>query len=116
MKWKIFERKNSENSRRQNLDEYEKEYISRMKDDQNDIYYISGESIEQVIKSPQIEGFNSRGLEVLFMVDPVDEFWLPSFNEYEGKGFKSITKGNADLSKFNLKEDKESKKKILTMQ
>ncbi len=87
------------------------EYISRMKEDQNDIYYISGESIEQVIKSPQIEGFKSRGLEVLFMVDPVDEFWLPSFNEYEGKGFKSVTKGNADLSKFEPKEDKENKKK-----
>lgn len=87
------------------------EYISRMKEDQNDIYYISGESIEQVIESPQIEGFKSRGLEVLFMVDPVDEFWLPSFNEYEGKGFKSITKGNADLSKFDPKEDKETKKK-----
>jgi len=87
------------------------EYISRMKEDQNDIYYISGESIEQVIKSPQIEGFKSRGLEVLFMVDPVDEFWLPAFNDYEGKGFKSITKGNADLSKFKPKEDKETKKK-----
>ena len=82
-----------------------------MKEDQNDIYYISGESIEQVIKSPQIEGFKSRGLEVLFMVDPVDEFWLPAFNDYEGKGFKSITKGNADLSKFKPKEDKETKKK-----
>ena len=87
------------------------EYISRMKEDQNDIYYISGESIEQVIESPQIEGFKSRGLEVLFMVDPVDEFWLPSFNEYEGKGFKSITKGNADLSKFDSKEDADKKKK-----
>ena len=87
------------------------EYISRMKEDQNDIYYISGESIEQVIKSPQIEGFKSRGLEVLFMVDPVDEFWLPAFNDYEGKGFKSITKGNADLSKFKPKEDKGTKKK-----
>ena len=87
------------------------EYISRMKEDQNDIYYISGENIEQVIESPQIEGFKSRGLEVLFMIDPVDEFWLPSFNEYEGKGFKSITKGNADLSKFDPKDDKETKKK-----
>ena len=44
------------------------------------------------------------------MVDPVDEFWLPSFNEYEGKGFKSVTKGNADLSKFEPKEDNKNKK------
>ena len=87
------------------------EYISRMKEEQKDIYYISGESAEQVMTSPQLEGFKSRGLEVLLMIDPVDEFWLPSFNEYEGKTFKSITKGNADLSKFKVTDDKDKKKK-----
>ena len=45
------------------------------------------------------------------MIDPVDEFWLPSFNEYEGKTFKSITKGNADLSKFKVTDDNDKKKK-----
>ena len=54
------------------------EYISRMKTEQKEIYYISGESYEQILSSPQLEGFKSRGLEVLFMADPVDEFWLPS--------------------------------------
>ena len=87
------------------------EYISRMKKDQNDIYYISGESIEQIITSPQIEGFKSRGLEVIYMTDPIDEFWLPSMNEYEGKPFKSITKGAIDLSKFDIQKDKNSKSK-----
>ena len=87
------------------------EYISRMKKDQNDIYYISGESIEQILTSPQIEGFKSRGLEVIYMTDPIDEFWLPSMNEYEGKSFKSITKGAIDLSKFDIQKDKNSKSK-----
>ena len=87
------------------------EYISRMKDEQTEIYYISGENIEQILTSPQIEGYKSRGLEVIYMVDPIDEFWLPSMSEYEGKTFKSITKGIVDLSKFDVKDDKESKKK-----
>ena len=87
------------------------EYISRMKKDQNDIYYISGENIEQILTSPQIEGFKSRGLEVIYMTDPIDEFWLPSMNEYEGKPFKSITKGAIDLSKFDIQKDKGSKSK-----
>ncbi len=87
------------------------EYISRMKKDQNEIYYISGENIEQILTSPQIEGFKSRGLEVIYMTDPIDEFWLPSMNEYEGKSFKSITKGAIDLSKFDIKKDKDSKSK-----
>ena len=87
------------------------EYISRMKKDQNEIYYISGENIEQILTSPQIEGFKSRGLEVIYMTDPIDEFWLPSMNEYEGKPFKSITKGAIDLSKFDIQKDKNSKSK-----
>ncbi len=87
------------------------EYISRMKKDQNDIYYISGESIEQILTSPQIEGFKSRGLEVIYMTDPIDEFWLPSMSEYDGKPFKSITKGAIDLSKFDIQKGKDSKSK-----
>ena len=87
------------------------EYISRMKKDQNEIYYISGENIEQILTSPQIEGFKSRGLEVIYMTDPIDEFWLPSMSEYEGKPFKSITKGAIDLSKFDIQKDKNSKSK-----
>ena len=87
------------------------EYISRMKKDQNEIYYISGENIEQILNSPQIEGFKSRGLEVIYMTDPIDEFWLPSMNEYEGKPFKSITKGSIDLSKFDMQKDKGNKSK-----
>merc|ERR1711998_598379 len=81
---------------------------------QTEIYYISGESIDQILTSPQIEGYKSRGLEVIYMVDPIDEFWLPSMSEYEGKSFKSITKGIVDLSKFDIKDEKDRKKKPAT--
>ena len=84
-----------------------------MKKDQNDIYYISGESIEQILTSPQIEGFKSRGLEVIYMTDPIDEFWLPSMNEYEGKPFKSITKGLLIYQNLIFKRTKTVKVKNL---
>ncbi|MFL2815074.1 MAG: molecular chaperone HtpG [Candidatus Puniceispirillales bacterium] len=101
----LFKSSNSENYTSLN------EYIARMKDEQTEIYYISGESIDQILTSPQIEGYKSRGLEVIYMVDPIDEFWLPSMSEYEGKSFKSITKGIVDLSKFDIKDEKDNKKK-----
>ena len=86
------------------------EYVARMKDKQDEIYYISGENIEQVLSSPQLEGFKSRGLEVIFMIDPVDEFWLPATPDHENKPFKSITKGSVDISKFPPLDDKKAKK------
>ncbi|HEY8192193.1 MAG TPA: molecular chaperone HtpG, partial [Alphaproteobacteria bacterium] len=75
-------------------------YVSRMKDGQDAIYYISGENIETLKNSPQIEGFKARGLEVLFFTDTIDDFWLQSVPEFGGKPFKSVTKGNIDLTKF----------------
>jgi molecular chaperone HtpG len=74
------------------------DYISRMKDDQKDIYYISGESLESLKNSPQIEGFKSRGLEVLFMTDTIDEFWLQQVPDFQGKNFKSVTKGDINFA------------------
>lgn len=75
------------------------EYIERMKEDQEVIYYMSAPSVEAGRNSPQLEAFRAKGIEVLFMTDTIDEFWLPIQNEYKGKKFKSITKGSADLSK-----------------
>jgi len=74
-----------------------------MKEGQEALYYITGENIEMVRQSPQLEGFRARGIEVLLMTDPVDEFWLPAVGSYEGKEFKSVTRGGADLD--NIKED-----------
>lgn len=76
------------------------DYIGRMKDGQNEIYYITGEKRETLAHSPQIEGFKARGLEVLFFTDTVDSFWLQMADSYKDKKFVSITKGSVDLDKF----------------
>lgn len=81
------------------------EYVSRMKDGQNEIYYILGEKLETLEKSPQIEGFRSRGLEVLFFNDTIDSFWLQMAGEYKGKKFVSVTKGAIDLDRFTPAEN-----------
>lgn len=73
------------------------DYIGRMKEDQKEIYYISGENVESLKTSPQIEGFRARGIEVLFFTDTIDDFWLQQAPEYQGKAFKSVTKGDIDL-------------------
>jgi len=77
-----------------------KDYVSRMKDGQSDIYYITGEKREALEHSPHLEGFKARGLEVLFLTDTVDSFWLQMVPAFEGKKLISITKGAVDLSSF----------------
>ena len=76
------------------------DYVSRMRDGQDAIYYISGDDLEAVSRSPQLEGFRSRGVEVLLLTDPVDEFWIPSVGVFDTKPFKSVTRGSDDLSKI----------------
>ena len=75
-------------------------YIARMKKGQEDIFYISGENVDALQASPQLEGFRAKGVEVLLMTDPVDEFWLPMVGEFDGKKFTSVTSGAIDLSKI----------------
>lgn len=76
------------------------DYMGRMKEGQETIFYISGTDADAVRKSPQLEGFKAKDVEVLLLTDPVDEFWIPTVGEYEGKTFKSVTRGGADLSKI----------------
>ena len=73
-------------------------YVERMKEGQEAIYYIAGEELEAVRRSPQLEGFRARGIEVLLMTDPVDEFWIPGVGTYADKEFKSATRAGADLA------------------
>jgi len=73
------------------------DYVGRMKEGQAAIYYISGESVEALRKSPQIEAFAARGVEVLLLADPVDEFWMPAVQSHAEKPFKSVTQGDLDL-------------------
>jgi len=82
------------------------DYVGRMKPGQEAIYYITGESVEAAARSPQLEGFAARGVEVLLLADPVDEFWIPAVGAYDAKPFKSVTRGGADLDKIALPEDK----------
>ena len=73
------------------------DYVGRMKPGQKHIYYISGADAESLARSPQIEGYRAKGVEVLYMTDPVDEFWIPAVDAFEGKSFRSATRGGADL-------------------
>jgi molecular chaperone HtpG len=75
-------------------------YVERMKPGQEAIYYITGEEAEALKKSPQLEGFVARGVEVLLLTDPIDEFWIPAVGAYRDKAFKSVTRGGADLDKI----------------
>ena len=82
------------------------EYVERMKKGQTEIYYISGEGLDLVKASPQLEGFKARGIEVLLMTDPVDEFWLPMVGQFDEKPFTSATSSSVDLSKIKSVKDK----------
>jgi len=74
-----------------------KEYIQRMKEGQKDIYYITGESRAAVSTSPFLEALRKRGLEVLYLVDPIDEYMVQQLKDYDGKKLKSCTKEGLDL-------------------
>ncbi|MEM9469722.1 MAG: molecular chaperone HtpG, partial [Pseudomonadota bacterium] len=87
------------------------DYVSRMKDGQKEIYYLSGENADALKKSPQLEGFAACDIEVLLFTDTVDEFWLQMVTEFDGTPFRSVTKGQVDLSDFESNDDeKESGK------
>jgi molecular chaperone HtpG len=74
-----------------------KDYVAAMRDNQTAIYYATGTDRERLASSPQIEGFHARGVEVLLLTDPVDSFWAASGIDFDGKPFKSVTQGLADL-------------------
>lgn len=77
-----------------------------MKENQKHIYYITGESREQVANSSFVERMKKRGLEVIYMVEPIDEYCVQQLKEYEGKNLVSVTKEGLELP-----EDEEEKKK-----
>ena len=83
------------------------DYIERMADGQEEIYTLSADSVAQAEMSPHLEGFKAKDIEVIYLTDPVDEFWMPLIGDYEEKAFASITKGGVDLDKF--KSQKEEK-------
>jgi molecular chaperone HtpG len=74
-----------------------KDYVGRMKEGQNEIYYLTGESRLVVENSPHLEAFNKKGYEVLYLVEPVDELLAQSLTEYESKKLKSVGRGAVEL-------------------
>ncbi|WP_431233181.1 molecular chaperone HtpG [Mycolicibacterium psychrotolerans] len=74
------------------------QYVERMKDGQDQIFYATGESRQQLLNSPHLEAFKAKGYEVLLLTDPVDEVWVDMVPEFDGKRLQSVAKGEVDLS------------------
>jgi len=84
-----------------------KEYVGRMKEGQKDIFFITGETKAAVTMSPFIEGLKKKGIEVVYMIDPIDEYVIQQLKDFDGKKLKNCTKEGLDL------EDTEEEKKRL---
>ena len=82
------------------------DYVGRMQDGQEHIYYLGGTSLDAVRQSPHLESFARQGVEVLFFADPVDEFWLERELTYQDKKFVSVSKGEVDLGAGDAADDK----------
>ena len=87
------------------------DYNERMNEGQKEIFYITGDDGEMLKGSPQIEGFKARGIEVLLLTDPVDEFWLSMVGKYNDKPFKSVTSGDIDLQTIKRGDGAKKEKK-----
>ncbi len=81
-----------------------KEYVDRMKPDQNDIYYITGDNLTMLLNSPHLEQLKEKDYEVLLMNDPIDEWIIRDLHEFEKKSFMSAEKGDLDLNKIDDKK------------
>ncbi len=89
------------------------EYIESMSKKQKDIYFMTGDSYENIINNPSLEGYKSRDINVLILDDPVDSFWTSSTPSYQEKSFKSVTRGIDDLNKIDgEKKDDENEKSV----
>jgi len=85
-----------------------KDYVAALKTNQTAIYYLAGDDITRLESSPHLEGFRARGVEVLLLPDPVDSFWVMPGVSFDGKPFKSVTQGAADLAAIPLTDAPEA--------
>ena len=88
------------------------EYVDSMKEKQEEIYYITGASRDEAIKSPYLEAFKEKGYDVLIMVDDIDDFIMGNLAEYKGKKLKSVIKGDISLDKTEKAGKREAEKKF----
>ena len=84
------------------------EYVKKMPKEQEYIYYITGSDLETLRHNPQLEGFTARGLDVLLLTDPIDEFWTQTFTEFKGKKIVSVMHAGAELNKIKPAIEKDS--------
>ncbi len=89
-------------------------YLARMKDGQNSIYYVTGDTPDTAAKSPLLEVFKKKDIEVLLMGGPIDEWLMQFMYEYKGKSFVNIAKGDLDLGDLSDKGEKEEQEKLQT--
>jgi len=82
-----------------------RDYVANLKENQTAIYYLTAEDLAKAKASPQLEGYKARDIEVLLFTDPVDSFWVRTALGYEGKPFKSVNQGAADLDAIRLKDE-----------
>jgi molecular chaperone HtpG len=87
-----------------------RQYVDRMKDGQQHIYYMTGESPSIIESSPHMEAFQAKGFEVLLLTDPIDEMWVDSVTEFDGQPFRSIAKGQVDLDSEEEKKTAEAER------
>ncbi len=88
------------------------DYLARAKEGQDKIYYLTGESYAQVKNSPHLEVFRKKGIEVLLLTDRIDEWLMSYLNEFDGKAFVDVARGDLDLGKLDSEEDKKAQEEV----
>jgi molecular chaperone HtpG len=88
------------------------EYIARMAEGQDKVYFLSGESYAQVKNSPHLEVFRKKGIEVLLLTDRIDEWLMSYLTEFDGKQFVDVARGDLDLGKLDSEEDKKAQSEV----
>ena len=88
------------------------DYLGRMKEGQDKIYFLTGESYAQVKNSPHLEVFRKKGIEVLLLTDRIDEWLMSYLTEFDGKSFVDVARGDLDLGKLDSEEDKKAQEEV----
>ncbi len=85
------------------------DYVARMREGQDKIYFVAGESFANARRSPHLEVFRKKGIEVLLLTDRIDEWMISGLRDFAGKQFQDITRGNLDLGELDTEEDKKAR-------
>ena len=88
------------------------DYVARMKEGQEKIYYVTADTFNAAKNSPHLEVFRKKGIEVILLSDRVDEWLVSGLTEFDGKTMQSVAKGELDLGDLDTEEDKEEQKKV----